>query len=201
MNQGYDMITATYIADPISAPTYGVAPTTGLSPVIAYGDPNSINVPSFGFEAPVTPTYIYNPASASWSFTPQSGSNGSGVSANGSGFTSANPRAPQGGQVAFLQSSASMTQTLSGFVAGVTYTITFSAAQRNRAIQLGQTFDIQIDGITIASFAPAQSATNYADYTARFTATACMHTLAFVGTNLNGGDNTIFIDNVRITSP
>src|SRR5439155_59661 len=40
--------------------------------------------------------------------------------------------------------------------------------------------------------------TTYADYSAIFTATASTHTLAFVGTDLPGGDNTVFIDNVRI---
>ena len=198
MNQGDDTITATYIPDPTSAPTYGVASTTGSSPVIAYGDTNSVDLPNFGFEAPVITTYIYNPAGASWTFTAQSGSNGSGISAKGSGFTSANAQAPQGGQVAFLQSSASITQTLSGFVSGATYTVTFSAAQRNRATQFGQTLDVQIDGATIGSFAPPQSDTSYQDYSATFTATADTHTVAFVGTNLNGGDNTIFLDNVRI---
>ena len=42
------------------------------------------------------------------------------------------------------------------------------------------------------------NATNYTDFTASFTASAA-HTLAFVGTDLLGGDNTVFLDNVRIT--
>ncbi len=55
-----------------------------------------------------------------------------------------------------------------------------------------------IDGGVIKSFAPAKTATSYVDYTATFTATAASHTLGFVGTNLNGGDNTVFLDNVRV---
>ena len=47
------------------------------------------------------------------------------------------------------------------------------------------------------SFGPPQSATGYVDYSATFTAAAATHTLAFVGTNLRGGDNTVFIDKVR----
>jgi hypothetical protein len=39
------------------------------------------------------------------------------------------------------------------------------------------------------------------NYTATFTATAATETVAFVGTDLAGGDNTVFIDNVRITAP
>ncbi|MBV9850850.1 MAG: hypothetical protein JO250_14350, partial [Armatimonadetes bacterium] len=44
------------------------------------------------------------------------------------------------------------------------------------------------------------SGTAYADYTVGpFTAAAGSHTLAFVGLNPHGGDNTAFLDNVRIT--
>ena len=40
----------------------------------------------------------------------------------------------------------------------------------------------------------------WADYTATFTATAATQTLSFVGTDLAGGDNTVFLDNVQIIS-
>lgn len=39
------------------------------------------------------------------------------------------------------------------------------------------------------------------DYTASFVATATNHTLTFVGTDLVGGDNTVFIDHVRFSPP
>jgi hypothetical protein len=41
--------------------------------------------------------------------------------------------------------------------------------------------------------------TSYAAYSANFTASAAIHTLSFIGTDLAGGDNTVFIDNVRIS--
>jgi hypothetical protein len=66
---------------------------------------------------------------------------------------------------------------------------------------LGQTWDVRINGTTIGSFAPAQTATSYVSYSAGFTASATSNTVALVGTNTKGGDNTIFIDNVQITSP
>jgi len=69
-------------------------------------------VSNFGFETPVTSTYQYNPSGGSWSFTAQSGSTGSGICANGSAFNSGNPSAPQGGQVAFLQGTGSISQIL-----------------------------------------------------------------------------------------
>jgi hypothetical protein len=43
-------------------------------------------------------------------------------------------------------------------------------------------------------------AISWVDYTATFTATAATQTLSFVGTNLQGGDNTVFIDNVQMVS-
>ncbi|HKX29441.1 MAG TPA: LamG-like jellyroll fold domain-containing protein, partial [Blastocatellia bacterium] len=151
-----------------------------------------------GFETPVTTSFIYNPSSNNeWMFSGSPGS-GSGVATNNSGFTSANPNAPEGRQVAFLQSSAIISQTLGGFVKGQTYRLTFLAAQRTRAAQIGQTWEVRIDGVTVASFAPPQSSNTYSEYTATFTAGAATHTLAVVGTNINGGDNTIFLDNVRI---
>jgi hypothetical protein len=157
-----------------------------------------VNIANSGFEAPVTSSFIYNPGGNQWRFSGSPG-NGSGVTANNSGFTQANPTAPEGRQVAFLQGSAIITQGLTGFIPKKGYRLTFSAAQRNRSTQLGQTWHVRIDGVTIASFAPPQSATNYTDYTVTFTASATSHTLSFVGTNLNGGDNTIFLDNLRIT--
>jgi hypothetical protein len=158
-----------------------------------------VNIANPGFETPAIPSFLYNPSGGSWTFSGASG-NGSGAAANNSGFTQANPNAPEGVQVAFLQGSSIISQALSGFVRGKTYVISFSGAQRTRATQLGQTWDVRIDGMTIGSFAPPQSAANYADYTVAFTASATTHTLAFVGTNMNGGDNTVFLDDVRITT-
>ena len=155
-------------------------------------------VPNFGFETPNVGTYQFNPPGASWSFTAQSGANGSGIAANNSAFTSANPVAPQGVQVAFLQGISTVSQTMTGFTPGSNYVVTFSAAQRNYQQNGGQTWNVTLDGNVIGTFAPARAATDYLDYSTNFTASAVSHTLAFVSTDLNGGDNTVFIDNVRI---
>ncbi|HWY32955.1 MAG TPA: alpha-L-rhamnosidase C-terminal domain-containing protein, partial [Candidatus Acidoferrum sp.] len=155
-------------------------------------------VSNSGFETPVVGTYQYNPSGASWTFTPQSGANGSGIAANGSPFISANPNAPQGVQVAVLQGTSRISQTLQGFASGINYTLTFAAAQRNYQQNGGQTWNVTVNGTVVGSFAPPRSATNYTDYTAGFTATAASETLAFVGTDTQGGDNTVFLDNVRI---
>ena len=151
-----------------------------------------------GFEVPTTSTYNYNPSGGFWTFTPQSGVNGSGVTANNSAFTVGNPNAPEGVQCAFLQGVASISQPVSIFVPGAKYSVTFAAAQRAQYQNGGQTWSVKIDNTVIANFSPAMSATNYVDYMTNFTASAGTHTLAFVGTDLPGGDNTVFLDNVRI---
>jgi autotransporter-associated beta strand protein len=156
-------------------------------------------VADFGFEIPGigSGNYSYNPGGGFWTFSGAAGS-GSGIVANGSGFS--NPNAPEGTQAAFLQKYGTITQTLSGFVPGKSYTITYSAAQRSGSSQNGgESWNVVIDGNVIKANSPG--ATSFTTYTAMFTATAATHTLAFVGTDLVGGDNTVFIDNVRFISP
>ena len=68
--------------------------------------PATLAVLDPGFEAPVLATGAFQydpptgtpPTATPWSFT-----GSSGISGNNSGFTSGNPNAPQGAQVAFLQ--------------------------------------------------------------------------------------------------
>lgn len=171
-----------------------------LNPHTASPDSNEASARSSiasnaGFESPQTGTFVYNPADASWQFGTDSG-----VATNGSLFTT-NQVAPDGVQVLFLQYQGSVSQILTGLVPGITYEVVYQAAQRATGYSwnhAGQTWDVRIDGATAGSFAPPQSATGYAEYSGRFTATADTHVLAFVGTNLNGGDNTVFIDDVSV---
>lgn len=150
-----------------------------------------------GFESPrlSAGTFRYGPTgnTGGWTFGGSAG-NGSGIATNGSAFGS--PNAPEGNQVAFIQSYGTLTQTFSGFTPGTQYTISYLAAQRGS--QSGQTWNLVLDGNVIQSN-PAGS-TSFTSYSATFTATAGLHTLAFVGTNLAGGDNTVFIDNVQIVT-
>jgi hypothetical protein len=157
-------------------------------------------IQNFSFETPSVGTYQYDPSGGSWTFTAQSGANGSGISANNSAFTDGNPNAPQGSQVAFLQGASTISQTLIGLIAGAIYQITFAAAQRNNIYgqQTGQTWQLQADGTTIGTYAPPESAQSYEDYTATFTSASSSPAIAFVGTDNNGGDNTIFIDDVQL---
>jgi regulation of enolase protein 1 (concanavalin A-like superfamily) len=156
--------------------------------------------PNFGFETPVISNFQYGPTGGSWTFNNNgANSNYSGIVANGSGFS--NPNAPQGNQAAFVQDYGVVSQAISGFVPSRSYTITFSAAERGGVNQHGgQSWTVKMDSTVVGSYSPGTGATSYTDYTATFTATASTHTLAFVGTDLAGGDNTVFIDNVRITT-
>ena len=160
---------------------------------------NHVTGTGFGFEAPVVGAGVFvdQPAGSGWTWGTSGG--GAGISGNGSGFTAANPNAPEGAQVAYLQQLGYMSQVISGLTVGQTYQVIFSAAQRNTGNKR-QTWDVKIGGTT-TTFNPI-GVTNYTDYTATFTATASSHTLEFVGTNTNlvNEDNTIFIDNVRISS-
>ncbi len=160
--------------------------------------PSTVTQPSdAGFESPVVGTgsfgdYKYNPTGTAWTF-----SNSSGVAGNGSGFTASNPSAPEGTQVAFLQGTGTISQSVN-FSAG-TYDLTFYAAQRGSYQASSQTFQVQVDGLSVGNFTPSNS--SYSSLTtSTFTVTAGSHTIKFVGLNPNGGDNTALLDDVSIQS-
>ena len=160
----------------------------------ASATPRASSVLNLGFEVPsIGPgADRYDPAGASWIFTGAS-PNGSGLIANGSAFS--NPNALQGVQAAFVQEEGIIKQTVSGFLPGTNYTITFLAAERPGN---AQTWNLTVNGAVVARYDPGSSANAYVEYSATFTATATSETVAFVGTDLAGGDNTIFIDDVQI---
>src|SRR5207249_4134291 len=115
---------------------------------------------------------------------------------NGSGFTAGNPGAPQGGQVAFLQGTGSVSQSVT--LAAGTYTLGFAAAQRGNGGG-GQTFQVLVDGKVVGTF-NSLSGTAYSTLTtSSFTVSAGKHTITVQGTNLRGGDNTAFIDQAALT--
>ena len=146
-----------------------------------------------GFEAVSVGTgyFAYAPTGSAWAF-----SGGAGVSGNGSGFTSGNPAAPQGQQVAFIQGTGALSQSLAGWAAG-SYTVSFQAAQRGNYYTSVEDFQVLVDGAVVGTFKP--TGTSYQKYTtSSFTVTAGAHTLAFRGLDSAGGDNTAFIDSVSI---
>ena len=147
-----------------------------------------------GFEQPnVGPagtfgSFAYNPTGTPWTFV-----SNSGIAANGSGFTSGNPAAPEGGQVAFLQEQGSFSQTVNGWAAS-TYQISFQAAQRAGN---NQDFRVLIDNTLVGTFTPTGS--SYLTYTtAAFPVSAGSHTITFKGLNTDGRDNTALIDAISV---
>jgi tartrate-resistant acid phosphatase type 5 len=146
-----------------------------------------------GFETPplAARAIQYNPTGSPWTFT-----RSAGVASNKSAFTSGNPSAPQGTQVAFLQALGSVSQSVL-FSAG-TFTISFSAAQRGNVQASSQTFQVLVDGTVISTF-NSLTGTNYTTLvTSSFTVAAGAHTVTFQGTDLHGGDNTVFLDQIMI---
>ncbi len=145
-----------------------------------------------GFESPAIAigAFKYDPVGSPWTFTGTAG-----VAENGSAFTAGNPAAPQGSQVVFLQNTGSIRQAVT-FAAG-TYTISFSAAQRGNGGG-SQTFQVLLDGKVIGSFNSLTGTSYSPQTTSSFTVTAGTHVLAIQGTDLNGGDNTTFIDQVSV---
>ncbi len=86
---------------------------------------NSTPVSNGSFESPVIgyPGYQFNPPDSTWSFQGTTG-----ISGNGTAFTSGNPNAPDGVQVSFVQSNGAILQELS--LSAGTYALSFQAAQR-----------------------------------------------------------------------
>jgi len=185
------------ITPPLTLPFGTDYPYNGAAPDLGRFEYGLVEVPNYGFEVPLISTNVYNPSGGFWTFSGGPGS-GSGISVNGDTLTSANTNAPEGVRVAFLESTGTIVQTVSGFTPGAAYTVTYSAAQRNGVGQVGETWNLTVGNTVIASYAPPPSATNYIHYTANFIASGPNLNLGFVGTDLNGGDNTVFLDRVGI---
>jgi hypothetical protein len=157
--------------------------------------PQSTNLNDSGFEVPVIAQgeFAYRPSGSPWTF-----GGDAGVAANVSGFTSGNAGAPQGNQVLFLQKSAQASQSVT--LAAGAYAINFTAAQRGNLASI-QTLDVLVDSTVVGSFNNISSAMYNSYSTATFTAPAGAHTITFRGTNLNGGDNTLLVDQITLTQP
>ena len=135
--------------------------------------------------------YQYHPTGSAWSF-----SGSAGLAGNGSSSPSGNSNAPQGGQVAFLQMTGSISQTVDLPTDG-SYVINVSAAQRGNFGTSHEKFQVLVDGTVVSTITPAGS--SYVIYmTASFNATAGSHTITFAGVDPSGADYTAFLDQVSI---
>ena len=73
------------------------------------------------------------------------------------------------------------------------------AAQRGNHGTSIESFQVQIDGLTVATIQP--TGTTYATYTTpTFTVTAGTHTIAFIGTGPTTSDSTAFLDAISVAA-
>jgi len=164
--------------------------TAGNQTVTANGQLVVVNDSSFAVPALAAGTFQYDPIGSPWTFSQYSG-----ISSNGSAFTSGTANAPDGTQVGLLQMTSTIGQVV--IMPAGTYVLTFLAAQRNGD---AQEIQVQVDGVTVGQVTPPS--TSYSSYqTPSFTvAAAGTHTVEFTGLDPLGGDNTAFIDEVSIVS-
>ena len=121
------------------------------------------------------------------------------MSSNGSTITSANPNAPDGAQVAFLQDNGGMSQ--STYLDAGTYSLSFQAAQCAASSQASyEEIQVLVDGAQVALVTPTGA--SYAAYqTPNFTVASGLHNIALVGLDPQGGTNTALVDTVALVPP
>jgi YVTN family beta-propeller protein len=144
-----------------------------------------------------TGAYAYDPSGTPWTFQGQSG-----ITGNDSGFTNANPPAPQGTQVLFIQNHGSASQSVT--LAGGSYLLTLDAAQRSSIYNTTpQTLVVFMDGQPMGVFTPASTA--YATFqTPVLNVASGPHSFALAGLGINpdgsnATDTTVFVDDVALT--
>jgi hypothetical protein len=166
----------------LAASIAGVASSTPL---------NAINDGSFETPQLAANAYQYAPPGSPWQF-----SGAAGIGRNASAMTGNNPSAPDGTQVAFLQGTGNMSQTVS--VSAGNYSISFYAAQRaggNNA--QNQVIQVLVDGNQVGSFTPANG--QYTLYqTPNFPLTDGAHTVELAGLDPLGSTDTAFVDEVAM---
>jgi|GEM_PF-1195338 len=162
--------------------------------------PNPVVIGSSGFEAPDVGSsnfnaFRYNPSvvtgTQAWTFGGYSG-----VTGNNSGFTSGNPAAPEGKQVAFVQMNTGVVSQTVTFPADGNYKLSVLAAQRGLWNGSKQVVQVYLDTTLIGSLTPA--GTGYETLVLGFATTTGSHRLSFQGTATD--DSTVFLDNVSISS-
>jgi Bacterial Ig-like domain (group 3)/F5/8 type C domain len=188
LDAGTHSIVATYGSDAANAGSTS-AP---WSQVVTFGAPPSALVnPSFEIPA-LGNGYQYNPSVSGigWAF-----STNSGIQGNGSAFGAA--AAPDGTQTAFVQSMATISQTLS--LAAGSYTLSFKAAQRACCVSpYVEPIIVSVDGAQIGSLV-SPSSTSFSSFSIPFSVSSTgAHTITFNGTDPN--DKTTFIDAVTLTT-
>lgn len=153
-----------------------------------------VTIYNAGFEKPNTSGTVVGPTVNGWTFNSRTG-----IQANGSVF--APTPAPEGDQSAYLKTDGGVPGEISQsiyFKPG-TYQVEFQAAKRT-SFGGTQTFDVYIDDMVIGSYS-AEKGEYQKFLTESFTVDATKKlTLRFAATTTEG-DNTAFIDAVRVVQP
>jgi YD repeat-containing protein len=164
---------------------------TGLDKITLTSVPAA--VPDASFETPeIGLEWIYNPTIAGMQF------NGySGVTGNGSAWGFA--AAPDGDQVAFIQTyggqAGAISQTLTGLSAGNLYTLSFSLA--NRPGSPAYPVTVSLDGVVLGVFTPGS--TSFTQFTtAAFQVVSSTAVLTFSGGTV-AGDGSAGLDKIQLT--
>lgn len=181
---------ATVFAPGIVVELVDTAPPVVVPPVI----PVLVNG---GFEVPVMgAAFKTQPAGATWAFTGSAGISGRITDSSIPNFTSGNPPAPEGVQVAYMQNAGSRIEQSIAFAAGQ-YALSFKAARRGNN-QLGiQTVAVQVDGVEVGRFQPPN--TNFTAFTTPpFTVATGSRKIGLVGVGSGGTDFTALVDDVKI---
>ena len=135
----------------------GVDPSgTDYTALLDKASINNVSPPGFSdpsFENPSQGSgesaYQYDPTGSWWSF-----SGSAGLAGNDSAFTSHNSVAPQGSQVAFIQKTGTIRQTVHINATG-SYQISVTAAQRNNAAGSHEEVEVEVDGTVVGTFTPS----------------------------------------------
>ena len=168
-----------------------LAPFAGLA-----SNAHAIAVVDGSFESPAYAAggFSYHPSPPGWTF-----SAGAGIAHTGSPWFAGTP--PDGTQAAYLQGytawSGTISQTLSGFSIGQSYTVQFYMAQRPG--YQADPFNVLLGGTVLGAYAPTTTGFMQ-QITAAWVATATSATLTFTDPGLYGGDRDTAIDNVTVQS-
>ncbi len=180
------------------ASAFGGDPSPGNAKrcFVSFDIPEEAPVVTFfnaSFEKPATTSARPGPMTNGWTFNSRAG-----VQHNDGPFGATS--APLGVQTAYLKTDGGVSGVISqsiNFKPGA-YQMEFKAAKRT-SFGGTQTFDVYFDDVVIGSYAPTSG--EYATYrTEAFETTGGRHTIQFVATT-TVGDNTAFLDDVRITAP
>ena len=160
------------------------------------------NIKNPSFATPIqtnAPFFTVDPKGAAvvWDFTGTAG-----IAGSGSIYTKNNP-APVGTQVGFIQNTGSITQSVA-LAPKNAYAVSFLVSHRrldDGSIN-AQTLRVKVGDKVIGTFKPTQTADgSYVLYTSEaFTVkNAGQQKITIEGTNTEGGDNTVLIDQVAVT--